>query len=538
MKKKILFIVLLIISLNLFGQTAPFNIAIEPITISGLGGLQSFAFGQDNGKWLLVGGRLDGLHRRQPWASFDIAGHNNQLIVVDPVTMQKWSAPLTSLPTSVQEQLSSTNMNFFQEGDYLYIAGGYGYSATQADHTTFPNLAVIKVSDVINAIINNLSFTNHIRQITDKEFQVTGGKLKKINNVYHLLGGQKFLGRYNPMGPNHGPGFTQEYTNQIRRFTLSDDGVNITTNHLTPFTDMTNLHRRDYNAESQILPNGEEGITMFSGVFQQTIDLPFLNSVTVDSNNYTVNNSFQQFYNHYHCAVVPLYSSSNNEMHTVFFGGIAQYYDSSGVLVQDNDVPFVKTIARVTRDSNGNMAEFKLPLEMPNYLGAGSEFIPIKNIPHFSNEVLKLDEITADSTLIGYIFGGINSTDKIIFWINDGTQSSANGQIFKVYLTNQTLSTSTHDLNEQSNGTLQMLVYPNPNNGTLKIKYHLKDTKNVRLKIFDLKRRLIESKVLNDQVVGENTYQQNIDEIAPNGIFFISIETPNETATQKIIINE
>lgn len=538
MKKKILIIGLLKMSLNLFGQTPPFNIAIEPMTISGLGGLQSFAFGQDNGKWLLVGGRLDGLHRRQPWASFDLAGHNNQLIVVDPVTMQKWSTPLTSLPTSVQEQLSSTNMNFYQEGDNLYVIGGYGYSATQADYTTFPNLTAIKVSDVINAVITNSSLTNHIRQITDTEFQVTGGRLKKINDVYHLLGGQKFLGRYNPMGPNHGPGFTQEYTNQIRRFTLNDNGTTITVNHLTPFTDTLNLHRRDYNAEPQILPSGDEGITMFSGVFQQTVDLPFLNSVTVDSNNYIVNNSFQQFYNHYHCAVVPLYSLNNNEMHTVFFGGIAQYYDSSGTLVQDNDVPFVKTIARVTRDSTGNMAEYKLPIEMPNYLGAGSEFIPIQTIPHYSNEVLKLDEITTDSTLIGYIFGGINSTAKNIFWINDGTQSTANNQIFKVYLTNQTLSTSTHDLNEQSNGTLQMIVYPNPNNGILKIKYHLNGTENIRLKIYDLNGSLIENKVLNDQVVGENIYQQNIDEITQSNVFFISIETPNETATQKIIINE
>ena len=535
MKKNILFIGLLITSLQLFGQTTPFNIAIEPINISGLGGLQSFAFGQDNGKWLLIGGRLDGLHRRQPWASFDIAGHNNQLIVVDPISMQRWTAPLSSLPTSIQEQLSSTNMNFYQEGDYLYCVGGYGYSATEGDHTTFPNLTAIKVSDVINAVINNSSFTNYFRQITDAEFQVTGGQLKKINNVYHLLGGQKFLGRYNPM---NNPTFTQEYTNEIRRFTINDDGINITINHLSPYTDAANLRRRDFNAEPQILPNGDQGITMFSGVFQQTVNLPFLNSVTVDSNNYTVNNSFQQFYNHYHCAVVPLYSSSENEMHTVFFGGIAQYYDSSGTLVQDNDVPFVKTIARVTRDSNGNMAEYKLPIEMPNYLGAGSEFIPNKNIPHYNNEVLKLDEIIADSTLIGYIFGGINSTDKNIFWINDGSQSSSNSQIFKVYLTNQTLSTSTHDLNEQSNGSMKMVVYPIPNNGVLKVEYYLKEIKNIRLKIVDLKGRILENKVLTNQIVGKNSYQQNIKNITQNGIFFITIETPYEAATQKIIVNE
>lgn len=86
---------------------------------------------------------------------------------------------------------------------------------------------------------------------------------------------------------------------------------------------------------------------MFSGVFQPIVDLPYLNSVTIDSQGYTIDNSFQQYYNHYHCAVLPMYSASNNEMHNIFFGGIAQYYDDLGVLVQDNNVPFVKTIARV-----------------------------------------------------------------------------------------------------------------------------------------------------------------------------------------------
>ena len=538
MKNRILIIGLVVISLNISGQADPFDIALEPIAIPGLGGLQSFAFGQDSGRWLFVGGRLDGLHRRQPFATFDLAGHNNQLIVVDPVSMQKWSASMATLPLSIQEQLSSTNMSFYQQGDYLYCIGGYGYSGTEGDHTTFPKLTAIDVPGVISSIVSNSNFTPYFRQITGSEFQVAGGKLKKIGDVYHLLGGQKFLGRYNPMGPNHGPGFIQEYTNQIRRFTINDDGTNISVSHMSPFTDSTNLHRRDYNAESQILPSGEEGITMFSGVFQQAIDLPFLNSVTIDSSTYTVNNSFQQYYNHYHCAVVPLYSLSSNEMHTVFFGGIAQYYDSSGTLVQDNNVPFVKTIARVTRDSSGSMAEYKLPAEMPAYLGSGSEFIPIQNIPHYSNGVLKLDEITGDSSLIGYIFGGINSTDKNIFWINNGTQSSANSQVFKVYLTNQNISTSTHDLNEQSHGSLQLIVFPNPSAGRVRIEYQLNETNNVRLKIIDLKGRIIVNKVLNQQVVGKNVFEQDINDIIQDDIFLISIETPNESATQKIIIKK
>ncbi|MBK7854719.1 MAG: hypothetical protein IPJ79_07190 [Bacteroidetes bacterium] len=221
------------------------------MNIAGLGGLQSYAFGQHNNKWLIVGGRLDGLHRRQPFASFDLAGHNNQLIVIDPVVKQMWVAPLTSLPIAIQEQLSSTNLQFFQDGDYLYCIGGYGYSATLADHTTYPNLTAIKVSDVINSIISNSNFTSFFRQITDTAFQVTGGKLRRIDNIYYLLGGQKFMGRYNPMGPSHGPGFIQEYTNAIKKFTISDNGTIITINHLLNIVDSVNFHRRDYNAESQ-----------------------------------------------------------------------------------------------------------------------------------------------------------------------------------------------------------------------------------------------------------------------------------------------
>jgi hypothetical protein len=113
-KKLTTFLGLIFLSLSVFSQTTPFNIYIEPMNISGLGGLQAYAFGQHNGKWLVVGGRLDGLHRRQPFAAFELAGHNNQLIVVDPVAQQKWSAPLSSLPIGLQEQLSSTNMEFFK----------------------------------------------------------------------------------------------------------------------------------------------------------------------------------------------------------------------------------------------------------------------------------------------------------------------------------------------------------------------------------------------------------------------------------------
>lgn len=43
-------------SSTVFAQTSPFNVYIEPMNITGLGGIQSYAYGQHNGKWLIVGG--------------------------------------------------------------------------------------------------------------------------------------------------------------------------------------------------------------------------------------------------------------------------------------------------------------------------------------------------------------------------------------------------------------------------------------------------------------------------------------------------
>ncbi|MFK7923833.1 MAG: T9SS type A sorting domain-containing protein [Bacteroidia bacterium] len=527
----------LILAPNLYSQSPNFEIILEPISINGLGGIQSYAFGQAEGKWLIIGGRLDGLHQRQPFAAFDIAGHNNQLLVVDPLTQQKWSAPLSSLPVAIQEQLSATNMEFYQSGDYLYCIGGYGYNATLGDHTTFDKLSAIKVPDVINAVINNTDFVSYFRQITDPNFQVTGGQLKKIDDDYYLLGGQKFIGRYNPMGPSHGPGFVQEYTNAIRIFRIIDDGKTISITHQPSHIDSVNLHRRDYNAEPQILPDGSEGITMFSGVFQPSVNLPFLNSVTVDSNGYAVNDSFQQYYNHYHCPTLPFYDASNNEMHTVFFGGIAQFYDDNGTLMQDDNVPFVNTIACVTRDGTGKMTESKLAIVMPTLLGAGAEFIPNRDFPHFDNEVFKLDMLTTDTTLIGYIYGGISSTEANIFFTNNGSQSDASEQIFKVFI-KQLSTSSAEDWLDEVKSLSNFKIFPNPNQGLLNVEFYLTKKEDISLVIFNEQGALVEEIKLEKLLIGKNTFSTSIDHLAKGGIYFISLETEEGEITRKLIVRE
>jgi hypothetical protein len=532
MKIKTLLIAILISSMQLFAQS--FDIKVEPVSFPNLVGTQSFAFAQADGKWLIIGGRKDGLHLRQPFSSFDIAGQNNLLRVIDVANQQQWTAPLTSLSVGLQNQLSSTNMEFYQEGNTLYLLGGYGYSSTTTTRITYDKLTAIDVAEVIDAVINNTTLVPYFRQITDAQFAVTGGHLNKIYDTYYLVGGQKFDGNYNPMG---NPTYTQVYTNAIRKFQLIDDGVNITINHLPTITDAANLHRRDYNVMPQILPNGEQGLTAFSGVFQTTADIPFLNCVNIDSSGYAVNNTFAQYYNHYHCANVPIYSESMNEMHAIFLGGIAQYYDNNGTLVQDNNVPFVKTIARVTRDASGTMTEYKFTAEMPGYLGSSSEFIQNDNLVGFENGVLKLDSLTNDTTLLGYIYGGINSTAANIFFSNTGTQSSASTVIYKVLLIKNT-ATNNSSINKQSTNGLQLQLFPNPNNGIFSVSFFNNNNKKVRLTVRDNAGKVVYQSKLNNLQLGKNIVKIDMQNETANAIYIVTLETENQKATQKIIIHK
>lgn len=516
-------------------QTTSFQIAIEPVNISGLGGVQAFAYGQHDGKWLIIGGRTDGLHRRQPFASFEAKGNNLQLIVIDPVNLQKWYAPLSALTTDLQEQLSSTNMQFHQNGKYLYITGGYGFSGSLDDHTTYGKLTAVDVPNTITAIINKSTFSQYFRQISDSNFAVTGGHLKKINDTYYLVGGQKFMGRYNPMGPDHGPGFFQQYTDQVRKFSITDDGINISIKHDQTITDAAAFHRRDNNVVPQICINGNEGLTLFSGVFQPKANIPFLNSVNIDEKSYTINQSFAQYYNHYHCAVLPMFSQINNEMHNIFFGGIAQYYDSADVLVQNSEVPFVKTIANIIRDNTGHLAEYKLPVEMPSLLGAGAEFIVLPSIPQYANEVIKLDSIDADKTLVGHIYGGIASTAANVFWINTGQESKASNQLFKVYIIKHT-ETAFGKLNSQSINGLQLQVYPNTDEGILSINFFLAQSTAVDLQITDANGKILKKEILTGLSKGENTVQKNIKTLKAGSTYLVTIKTGDIQASQKINI--
>jgi hypothetical protein len=530
MKNNFFMVLLIFLQSSIAQTTFEYDVVLTPVTVSGLPGLHSYAFGQHNGKWLIIGGRKDGIHARQPFNAFPGAQNNTDIYVVDIITQQTWSTSVNVLPIGLKEQLQSTNMNFYQDGTTLFIAGGYAYANSIADHKTFNNLTSVDLPNVIDAIVNGTAITSYFKQISNDVFAITGGQLAKIGTTFYLVGGHRFDGRYNPM---NNPTFTQTYSNQIRKFTIDNSGSNLSYANYEAITDAVHLHRRDYNLVPQVFPNGELGYTISSGVFQIAVDLPFLYPVDIKANGYYPQTSFNQYLSNYHSGKVGLYDATSNQMHNLFFGGMSQYYYQAGNLIQDNTVPFVRTISRVSRNANGDLFEYKLPIEMPNLKGSGAEFIPNKTLPHYANEVVQLANIAVNEFVIGHVFGGIQSSSPSAFTDNQTGLTSADPTVYEVKLVkNPLLSTPQID----GKNPFSFTVSPNPtSNDTVRIQFDMAYSAKVNYIISTLDGKIAEEGEIEDVSAGINSMNFSLASAKSEFVIITFIFDDKFYVSQKVI---
>lgn len=512
------------ISFLTLAQAETYVIEMEPLEIASVPAVQSYSWGKTtDGKWVILGGRIDGLHQRQPFAAFLASENNTLAFVIDPVTEESWFADLSVLGGTLFEQLQATNHQFKQNNSTLYITGGYGYSATAADHITYPYLTAVDIDGLASAIMNSESIAPFFRQIEDANFKLTGGQMDKMDSTFYIAGGHLFDGRYNPEGPDHGPGFVQEYSNEIRSFKLVDDGVNLTVYNYAAVHDTVNLHRRDYNMAPQIFPDGNTGFTMFSGVFDYN-DVPYYNSVNITAPDaYVTNNTFNQYLSQYQSAKLPIFDATANVMQTVFFGGLSQFtLNESNVLVEDIDVPFVKTISRIERDGLGNMSETDLGyIEMPALMGPGSDFIPTGDY-YDEHGIIDLNAVPNERTLVGYIYGGIESSQPNIFFINDGSQSMAINTIFKVYINKSTNVGLNEEVKLDASNVLNLCIYPNPVRNKLKVNFFGVNYRVMTIKIFGLDGRIVGDDEFLINNVGKQEVMVNTSKLS-EGTYIIKV---------------
>lgn len=437
------------------GDLLPFTVQIETADFTIPNGLHSGVSAICNGKWLFFAGRTNGMHGFGSGDNnFPPSEQNSVVYVVDPCNETVISRSLYDISSGLTQNqidlLSVTSPQSYQDGNKLYITGGYGVDTASGLFSTKDALTAVNIPGLIKWVEGEGSANEQIRQIFDPLFKVTGGYMtKNTDGLTLLIFGQDFEGFYSPSSNG-------DYLRLVERFYIKDDGkhLSIVQKQSCPEVQNPNYRRRDLNIVPIILRKTgceNESFVALSGVF--TIDGGIWTVPVFISNNGNPSMSdpllpetFKQGMNNYTSATVGLYSKKLNLSYTILLGGISYGFYQGGTFQTDLGFPFINQVTTVEIDKNKNCTQYLMDAEYPVILstgsnpgnpflfGAGAYFMPAKNVPHYKNRVVKLDKLKHKNVLLGYIVGGIASTLP-----NTNTQSDsiASPYIFEVYLSSQ-----------------------------------------------------------------------------------------------------
>jgi hypothetical protein len=397
----------------------PFTVSVREITApTGTPRLQSFALGRTGTDWVLMGGRRNGFHRTSTAEStFPTATANDSIYVVDLQGGRTWSAPL---PAAYRSILRTSNTQYVQDGDNLYIVGGYGSTCDDDRpecYQTFPNLTVVALpalADLVKRQRTDSIFAT-IQTMQDARMRVTGGALEKIGNTFYLVMGHDYFSMYKG-------GVTGLYTEQVRAFTLSPTALVIDT--YTAYGDSSasgtasQWHRRDLNVVPMVHPGGGHGLAIYGGVFTSTSGAwvnPMYMTVADGGTPAFAVDTFSMKMSLYESAHVVMYDPASETMYTTLLGGIsAWYYNDQGNLVPggiNNHMPWTGTISTLARDSRGVTREIVQPAAqgLPGRRGGNAAFVPSEALlMQGSHDVIDYSRIPpGDSVMVGWMYGGI-----------------------------------------------------------------------------------------------------------------------------------
>ncbi len=444
-------------------ESLPFTVTLAlsefqlPSNSSDSYGIQSFVSAIYKGKWLLLGGRTNGLHGfGDSDDNFPPRLQNTNVYVVDPkkgkVSVRSLKSSSAGLNQFQIDALSATASQYYQVGSTLYVVGGYGIDSASGQFNTKSTLTAIDVPsmmDWVESENSKKSAADSIRQTSHPLLQVTGGDLTQENphQPFLLIFGQNFPGFYY----NSSNGL---YTEQVRAFQIIDNGKTLYIKPEPQYATNPNYRRRDLT----VIPRIKKGSRSYdgeyvalSGVFTEqggVWTVPVI--IQGDGTSYMPDplnpNTFKQGMNNYVAPYVSLFSKKSGEMFTLLFGGLSYLIYSGGSFSEDPQIPFINSVTTIKIDSQGDFSQYIMNNEYPViesefanfgnllFFGTSATFFPASGLSLFPNQVVSLDSIGSEPVLLGYIVGGIQSTYANTTEITD---SSASPYIFSVILQRQ-----------------------------------------------------------------------------------------------------
>lgn len=408
--------------------SAPFSVIItEDTSRPHLPDLQSFVLATSGDTWLMMAGRTNGMHKFADYEenSFPHADFNDMIFVCDASNCNSMS--VTNIPMPYQSIFRATNLQHYQDGNDLYITGGYGENPLLSNilerWDTYDYMAKIDVSAMMAAVNNNdpTALNHSIVFGQSPVVEATGGELFKMNDFFYLTAGHKYNGIFSHDTSAHFPDPTQVYLDAVHRFKIVESNNTLAITEFTKITDgladnLTQFRRRDLPVLTGLAYNNgvlEQSITLFAGVFTSPDnkivglkpDEAFTKPIQIFNNGtYKIDDTYEQSQNIYATARFTAYDSNTQAIYSTMIGGIGEKKNShsfTNKVLTVNTPLMGGTTTETVQDS----------IQTSNLFGAESNMI-------FSsaNKVIGSDDVfdisnmnSGDVMSIGMFYGGIEA---------------------------------------------------------------------------------------------------------------------------------
>ena len=498
--------------------------------------LQSFAHAVNGSDWLLFAGRTNskgsrngGMHNfgnnyaRQSFAplsfnqqlfvynvdnnSLDSLHLNNLLERIASLILQEDGGEIDTEelinPFSLlnwKSAFRNTNPLIAQDGETLYLLGGYGY-ANEKDtlskyYKTFDHVMKLHVPTMIKVIKNEKitleEFYSLMRFKFNSGLVSTGGEMHMVNDVLYMSGGHDYYHTITPdttitvkVVDKQGDTIKknvdttlvnsiQNYVDAVYPFTVSDADFPFLKVSVQPFISdvsdpstiaadaISKFRRRDGPILPALFQNPttkaiEEGITFYAGVFTPSggvwNDAIYVHpSFESTGNKYTYDSLYNQNNQSvYSCPDFELFDSSDSTVHTFLLGGIGN--DTTDANAQQG---FTNAGVHITMDITTNPLSSSAPAVMNNvfgnnltapYFGAEAAMFLSNDLTHYTTtsgnetEVIDLNSLSwsSDKADIGYVYGGIHA-DKMNNASYGSGGSKASNRVWTVSLTRKVIT--------------------------------------------------------------------------------------------------
>ncbi|MFD2567161.1 hypothetical protein [Pseudotenacibaculum haliotis] len=468
--------------------------------------LQSFVHAVNGEEWLLFAGRTNqsedngGLHDmtgNYTDTSFPPPSYNDSIFVYNVSTDTRTAISLDDMKATLKSKypnnykaiqgfesvFRNSNPLVRQDGDYLYVVGGYGpqnFQKTAAkgyNFISYDHVGKIHVPSLVNLVKGDYANVDASKLFSfgrNKQLAVTGAELLKVGINFYAVTGHCF--------GNNCSGF-QKYQDAAYPFTISKDTLHQLTISLgNPITDvidptatiaddLSNFRRRDQPIVPAIYKSPanqkiQEGIAIYAGVFkagndnnlQAWNDAIYIHPSWANNEGrlFTQDKAYNQNnYNVYACPSFVLYDSASDISHTYLLGGIGDGkfsengflsgFTNTAVRIETNigQYPISSSHELIQPDnlfnkSSQNKAPFygaeailfansSLPLTKAWYTDANGKW------QQEETEIIDLANAGDGDIVIGHVYGGIEA-----FHANPATfgprKSRASNVIFKVIL--------------------------------------------------------------------------------------------------------